>query len=319
MRGQNKTWWKVLLGIIGACILLVIGWVVAPIGILIYWLWCRKNQRNLDKKILGAGAAVFVVSLVIFIGVMTDNKVEPASTVPESSMSSEIVSSEASSKVSGQITESSVSKKSEFGTSAKVDEIALKAKEDAETATDEELQEALTWLQENTTSYFQGSDNMEKTMYYGELLNYKYKDTGNAYEKIGWQAFKTVKYVYRGEETVMDDNTHDNLLELKEMLDECDPIVQQEAPSETPVEEEPVAPSKAPAKVESKSPSKAPETEVVDEPEKNTTYVLNTNTKKFHFSSCKEVKKIKPENYSETNSRESAINSGYVPCKKCNP
>ena len=99
MRGQNKTWWKVLLGIIGACILLVIGWVAAPIGILIYWLWCRKNQRNVDKKILGAGAAVFVVSLVIFIGVMTDNKVEPASTTPESSaVSSSWTTAEASSK-----------------------------------------------------------------------------------------------------------------------------------------------------------------------------------------------------------------------------
>ncbi|CZT56910.1 hypothetical protein [Solibaculum mannosilyticum] len=99
MRGQNKTWWKVLLGIIGACILLIIGWVVAPIGILIYWLWCRKNQRNLDKKVLGAGAAVFVVSLVIFIGVMTDNKVEPASTTPESSAaSSSWTTAEASSK-----------------------------------------------------------------------------------------------------------------------------------------------------------------------------------------------------------------------------
>ncbi len=311
MRGQNKMWWKVLLGIIGACILLAIGWVVAPIGILVYWLWCRKSQRNVDKKILGAGAAVFVVSLVIFIGVMTDNKVEPASTVPESSISSEIVSSEASSKVSSQITESSVSKKPEAETSAKVDEIALKAKEDAKTATDEELQEALIWLQENTTSYFQGSDNMEKTMYYGALLDYKYKDTGNAYEKIGWQAFKTVKYVYRGEETVMDDNTHDNLLELKEMLEECDPIVQQEVSSEIPVEEEPVTPSKAPAKVESKTePTKEEPPKTEDK--KSEMVWVSGNGKKYHSSpDCSNMKA--PYQIP----LEQAISQGRGPCSKC--
>ena len=54
MRGQNKTWWKVLLGIIGACILLVIGWVAAPIGILIYWLWCRKNQKKFGQEDIGS-------------------------------------------------------------------------------------------------------------------------------------------------------------------------------------------------------------------------------------------------------------------------
>lgn len=48
-------------------------------------------------------------------------------------------------------------------------------------------------------------------------------------------------------------------------------------------------------------------------------YVLNTNTKKFHYSSCAEVKKIKPKNYSTASNRSEAINAGYSPCKKCNP
>lgn len=48
-------------------------------------------------------------------------------------------------------------------------------------------------------------------------------------------------------------------------------------------------------------------------------YVLNTNTKKFHKPTCGEVKKIKPSNYSTIESRDQAINQGYVPCKKCNP
>lgn len=48
-------------------------------------------------------------------------------------------------------------------------------------------------------------------------------------------------------------------------------------------------------------------------------FVLNTNTKKFHKSSCGQVKRISPENYSTADNRENTINSGYVPCKKCDP
>ncbi len=106
----------------------------------------------------------------------------------------------------------------EHGTSAYVDYIVSKAKQDASVATDEQLQEAIDWLKNNTSDYFSGEENMELTMYYGELLEYKYKDTNNVYEQTGWQAFKTVKYVYRGVESVLDQVTHDNLTELKDMV-----------------------------------------------------------------------------------------------------
>lgn len=105
-------------------------------------------------------------------------------------------------------------------TTEMVDYLSLKAKEDAKTATDEDIQEAVNWLKDNTTNYFSGNENMEKTMYYGELLEYKYEDTDNKYEKAGWQAFKTVKYVYRGLDSVLDDVTHNNLLKLKELVED---------------------------------------------------------------------------------------------------
>ena len=51
-----------------------------------------------------------------------------------------------------------------------------------------------------------------------------------------------------------------------------------------------------------------------------TTYVLNTNSKKFHYPYCGSVKKMSPANYMEyTGSREDVISMGYDPCKKCNP
>lgn len=50
------------------------------------------------------------------------------------------------------------------------------------------------------------------------------------------------------------------------------------------------------------------------------TYILNTNTHKFHKPGCYSVEKIKPENYAEfTGTREEAIAYGYDPCKNCNP
>ncbi len=49
-------------------------------------------------------------------------------------------------------------------------------------------------------------------------------------------------------------------------------------------------------------------------------YVLNTNTKKFHYPSCRDVSRIKAENYSTmSGTRDDAINSGYSPCGHCNP
>ena len=49
-------------------------------------------------------------------------------------------------------------------------------------------------------------------------------------------------------------------------------------------------------------------------------YVLNTNTHKFHKPGCSSVKTIKDENRQDyTGNRSDIISMGYEPCKKCNP
>ena len=48
-------------------------------------------------------------------------------------------------------------------------------------------------------------------------------------------------------------------------------------------------------------------------------YIGHKNSKKFHYPNCKWGKKIKPENQVWFNSREEAIDKGYVPCKVCKP
>lgn len=49
-------------------------------------------------------------------------------------------------------------------------------------------------------------------------------------------------------------------------------------------------------------------------------YVLNTNSHKFHLPSCSSVDTISPKNRKDVNeSREQIIREGYAPCKRCNP
>ncbi|MCM1185007.1 MAG: DNA/RNA non-specific endonuclease [Lachnoclostridium sp.] len=57
----------------------------------------------------------------------------------------------------------------------------------------------------------------------------------------------------------------------------------------------------------------------IPEPQ-GTTYILNTNTKKFHCSSCPSVGQMKEKNKQVfTGNREDVLSQGYAPCKNCNP
>ena len=52
----------------------------------------------------------------------------------------------------------------------------------------------------------------------------------------------------------------------------------------------------------------------------NTDYVLNTNTKKFHYPYCSSVPTIKQKNRKDfTGSRDELIGMGYDPCGRCKP
>jgi len=61
----------------------------------------------------------------------------------------------------------------------------------------------------------------------------------------------------------------------------------------------------------------------VDTPNDNITscdYVLNTNTRKFHYPDCSSVQDIAPYNAEYfSGSRDEAIARGYKPCGRCKP
>ena len=57
-----------------------------------------------------------------------------------------------------------------------------------------------------------------------------------------------------------------------------------------------------------------------DNGEEVQTYIVNTNSGKFHLESCNGAKRIKEENRQEyTGARQELIEDGYQPCKTCNP
>lgn len=49
------------------------------------------------------------------------------------------------------------------------------------------------------------------------------------------------------------------------------------------------------------------------------TYVGNSNSRKFHYANCHFVGKMNPKHRVYFNTRDEAVKVGYVPCKRCKP
>jgi len=68
-------------------------------------------------------------------------------------------------------------------------------------------------------------------------------------------------------------------------------------------------------------PSTEPEEPGASDPQGSSVdYILNTNTKKFHYPSCSSVDDMKEKNKQEySGSRDDIIAQGYSPCGRCKP
>ena len=78
----------------------------------------------------------------------------------------------------------------------------------------------------------------------------------------------------------------------------------------------PVATTQATTKATTQATTKTTTQAVVQEH----SYILNTNTMKFHTTGCGDAKRIKESNrWDYYGTRESVIDMGYSPCAKCNP
>ena len=76
--------------------------------------------------------------------------------------------------------------------------------------------------------------------------------------------------------------------------------------------------SSEPIATETPAPTATPEPEITRS--KTPTYILNTNTHKFHYDWCSSVSQMKASNRKEFyGTREEAIAKGYSPCGRCHP
>lgn len=93
--------------------------------------------------------------------------------------------------------------------------------------------------------------------------------------------------------------------------------------SEGPQNTQPTTPIHTPDSEPADNGANANNFNTYDNPEQQQTtasYVLNTNTMKFHHPWCRSVKKISPENYEAFDGeRDSVIAQGYDPCGICKP
>ena len=99
------------------------------------------------------------------------------------------------------------------------------------------------------------------------------------------------------------------------------------APTSTPEPTATPAPTSTPRPTSEPTSTPAPTPEPTIEPvierapvPVGTDYILNTNTKKFHYTDCRSVKQMKEKNKKYyTGTREECIGMGYEPCGNCKP
>ena len=120
-------------------------------------------------------------------------------------------------------------------TSAKVDEIILQAKNDAENISENDLNakwnEAFKYLKDHQNNFYESNEVMENAMYYGAFI-YEYielnavasntselQDSTKAAYEAGLNTVDAIKYVYRGTESETDQTTQNKLSEAIKNLD----------------------------------------------------------------------------------------------------
>lgn len=123
----------------------------------------------------------------------------------------------------------------EPNTSAKVDQITLQAKHDAENISDEEAtekwNEAFKYLKEHQSNFYESNEVMEQSMYYGTFI-YEYieanatatniselPDSTRAAYEAGLNTVEAIKYVYRGAASIEDEDTQSKLKDATNNLD----------------------------------------------------------------------------------------------------
>lgn len=103
------------------------------------------------------------------------------------------------------------------GTSEVADCIIRQAKDDANGPDAEAKAEtAYRWIVDTVPKWYDSPEIMVQVIYRGALVKYYYTGKNHVREEIGSNTVKSVKYVYCGVETVLDDATLECILKIRE-------------------------------------------------------------------------------------------------------
>lgn len=120
-----------------------------------------------------------------------------------------------------EITVSNFYKRPKFtakkNTTEMVDQIALTAKANIDSFTSKDAKKIIKAIRSAQHKYYKNNTTMERFMWYGCLLDYKYDDSDPRSE-LGTDLYQAIKYVYRGAEDVTDDSTQENLRQIDDSL-----------------------------------------------------------------------------------------------------
>lgn len=176
-------------------------------------------------------------------------------------------------------------------TTEMVDQIGFTARKHYEVMSDEQADQIIDSIKSANHNYYSSNDDMEKFMWYGYLLDYKYDD-GDPRSELGTDLVQAIKYVYRGVEKVEDEATQANLLQIDKSLAAI-------YPEEEAVEEP------APEVTE----------EVVQEVQETQTeemaYLPEDGEKYHNDKNCSGMENPREVTISEAEAM------GYEPCKRC--
>lgn len=178
----------------------------------------KRAEAPRGKKKWNVIAVVAVVLIAAAVGGNTETQ-QPQTTGTQATSEAPETQDPATEAVS----ETEAKAEPEANTSAKVDALALAAKQDIEEngVSDAKRDEAVIFIVEHYPDFYADNETMEQAISYGYWLEYAYQNDEAArdYAELGMDLEQAVKYVYRGAESVEDDATQENLSQIRESLE----------------------------------------------------------------------------------------------------
>ena len=178
-----------------------------------------QNTRKpiTDKQLIGFCAVCGILFLALIVYLFTADETEDKQTDTPQQTQAALVQPTSAPRITTPVPAELLIEPKEHGTKEYAMYITYKAENDSINVSVEQLQEAVDFIKYNTNSYLSTQENIEKTMYYGRLLQVKFWDTDSIYNDAGRKAYNMTKFIYFGTSDVNSENTLARLKELQEI------------------------------------------------------------------------------------------------------